>query len=97
MKLGFYRNPIILKIILCKTKLLSTLRERMKEKTFNHGNPFNIDINNHIEFIQKDLENDINEQFWKFIKSKLLEVYMDNQQDLVANIKLIINKTIIKQ
>ncbi len=89
-------NDITL-IITCKTKDFTTIKKRIKDKCFLFGNPFNLDINNHIEYIQKDLEDDSNKYFWCFKKSKLLDIFMDNEKEIEVNIKLIkdlINKRI---
>ncbi len=78
-------------IILCKTKLLSTLRERIKEKEFNYGNPFNLDINEHISFIENDLNQDICSKFWISKNFTFIDIFMENSDDLKAN-ELLINK-----
>jgi len=83
-------NDLIL-VILCKTKLLSTLRERMKEKTFNHGNPFNIDTNKHIKFIENELNQDICSKFWISKNFTFFDVFMENLDDLKEN-ELLIKK-----
>jgi len=79
------------KVILCKTKLLSTLRERIKEKTFNHGNPFNLDIKEHIKFIENELNQDLCSKFWISKNFTFIDVFMENLDDLKAN-KLLIKK-----
>ena len=78
-------------IITCKTKNFTTIKKRIKNKRFLFGNPFSLDINNHIEYIQKDLEDDSNKSFWCFKKSKLLNIFMDNEKEIETNIKLIID------
>ena len=83
-------NDIIV-VILCKTRNFSTIKKRIENKHFSFGNPFNLDIKNHIEYIQKDLEDDSNKSFWFFKKSKLLNIFMDNEKEIEANIKLIID------
>ena len=83
-------NDLIL-VILCKIKLLSTLGERMKEKTFNHGNPFNIDTNEHTRFIENELNQDICSKFWISKNFTFIDVFMENLDDLKAN-ELLIKK-----
>ena len=72
-------------IILCKTKLFSTLKERIKEKEFNYGNPFNLDINKHIKFVDNELNQDICSKFWFSKNFKFMEVFMENLADLKVN------------
>ena len=78
-------------VIRCKTKLLSTLRKRIIEKTFNHGNPFNLDIKEHIKFIENELNQDLCSKFWISKNFIFIDIFMENLDDLKVN-ELLIKK-----
>ena len=80
-------------IILCKTKLFSTLRERVKEKKFNYGNPFKLDIYKHIHFVENELNQDLCSKFWLSKNFSFIEVFMENLDDFKVN-ELLIQKLI---
>jgi len=81
-------------IILCKTKLISTLRERIKEKEFNYVNPFNIDINEHIQFVENELNQDICNKFWSSNNFKFFELFAEDLND-IKEIEKILNKKLL--
>ncbi len=81
-------------IFLCKTKLLSTLRERIEKKAFDYGNPFNIDINEHILYIEDNIKQDICSKFWISNKFRFAEVFMEGLDDIKSNENLL--KTMLK-
>lgn len=72
-------------ILLCKTKFFSTLSERIKEKEFNYGNPFNLDINEHIRFVENELNQDLCSKFWLSKNFKFFELFMETLDDLKVN------------
>ncbi len=74
-------------VILCKTRIFSTIQERIKSKKFNYKNPFGIKIENHIEYIENELEEDIIKKFWKKENFQFLEIYMDELNDLKINLE----------
>ncbi len=74
-------------VILCKTRIFSTIQERIKSKKFNYKNPFGIKIENHIEYIEKELNEDIIKNFWRKENFQFIEVYMDKLNDLKINLE----------
>ncbi len=76
-------------VILCKTRIFSTIQERNKSKKSNYKNPFGIKIENHIEFIEKELNEDIIKNFWRKENFQFIEVYMDKLNDLKINLEKI--------
>lgn len=75
-------------IVLCKTRDFTTIRERVAVKSFNYESPFEIDINEHINFIRNELNDDASTNFWISDNFKLIKVYMDDLNELRLNIEL---------
>lgn len=66
--------------------------ERLKYKDFNKNFPFKTDIQNHIKYIKKELNNKSLEEFWEIQNSIFLNIYMDNTDDLTESFNKIIKK-----
>ena len=62
-------------VVICKTNDLDTLKKRIQSKQYGYKNPFDIDINKHMEFIQREIENDISSGFWR--RDKIKEIVFD--------------------
>ena len=78
-------------VIICKTNDLNTLKKRIQSKQYGYKNPFDIDINKHIEFIQREIENDISSGFWR--RDKIKEIVFDMNE---RNMDEIIDAILIK-
>lgn len=76
-------------IILCRTSDFSKIHERLQLKKYDYKNPFDIDINEHIYFIENEIKKDISENFWNSEQFQFIEVNMDTLNDLESNIHLI--------
>ena len=74
-------------VILCKTRIFSTVQERIKSKKFNYKNPFDIKIENHIEYIENELNEDIIKNFWRKENFQFIEIFMDKINDLNINME----------
>jgi len=74
-------------VILCKTRIFSTIQERIKSKKFKYKNPFDIKIENHIEYIEKELNEDIIKNFWRKENFQFIEIFMDKINDLNINLE----------
>lgn len=74
-------------VILCKTRIFSTIQERIKSKKFRYKNPFDIKIENHIEYIENELKEDIIKNFWRKENFQFIEAYMDKLNDLKINLE----------
>lgn len=85
--LEFSNIPVL--VVLCKTKLKSTLMGRIKLKAFNHLNLLNLDIHEYIRIVENELNQDICSKFWPSKNFKFLEVFMENLHDLRMNVLLI--------
>lgn len=79
-------------IIHCKNRDFSLIFERLKHKELNKNFPFDTDIENHITFIKKELDDKSLEDFWEIKDSILINVYMDTTDDLTENIIFITNQ-----
>ena len=78
-------------IILCKTRDFNLIIERIGNKRFAYTHPFDIDINEHIHFVEEELNLDIENKFWNCEEFEFFEVYMDNTDDIDVNIEKIRN------
>lgn len=74
-------------VILCKTRELTLIIERFKKKEFKYRNVFEIDFDKHINFIEKELENDVLSGFWDDPPYfTFVNVYMNTLEDLNKNL-----------
>ncbi len=78
------------RIFVCKTRDIRINLERLERKRFNYVFPFPKDLKQHIYDVQKELENDLEAGFWNWKKSELWNVYMDTEEDLTENRKLLL-------
>ena len=84
-----------------KTRDFSKIIERVNQKKFSYNNIFDIDKEDHIKYIEKELKKDISNRFWTLTNSKFKVLFMDNLDDLNNNISnlrkiLIVDKNQIK-
>lgn len=88
-------------IIRCKTRDISKINERVNQKKFSYNNIFDIDKEDHIKYIEKELKKDISNKFWTLTNSKFKVFFMDNLDELNYNISnlrkiLIVDKNQVK-
>lgn len=76
-------------VLVCRTKKFETIIERVKYKKYNYTSPFNINISNHIYFVENEINNDLKNKFWITDKIKVIEIYMDNTEDIQKNLNLL--------
>lgn len=81
-----------LMLIQCKNRNFSIILERLIHKKLSEKFPFNTDIETHVNYIKKELDNESLEGFWKFKKSIFINIFMDNFHDLTENVRIIANK-----
>ena len=79
-------------IIRCNTRKFSTILERLKDKELNMSFPFNTDVENHVQFIEEELNKGTLERFWELLNSFFIEIYMNNLEDLIEGIEKIMDK-----
>ena len=78
-------------IVSCKNRDFNLIIERIGNKKFAYRHPFDIDIKEHIHFVKKELNLDIEKKFWNCEEFEFIEVYMDDNKDLIRNVKNIPN------
>lgn len=79
-------------IVLCKVRDIATIRERLKLKKYRYKIIFDVDINEHINFIENEIKKDLAENFWESEHFRFTEVKMDTLDDLKSNLSLIIKE-----
>ncbi|GEM_PF-3297520 len=72
-------------IIVCKTRDIKVNLERLKRKKFNYIFPFPKDLKKHIYDVEAELEKDLEKGFWSWPKSKVIEIFMDTEEDFRYN------------
>lgn len=82
-------NDIKVMIILCLTREFSLIKKRAGNKKFLYTPPFDIDLEEHVKFINKELSNDLTNNFWNMPHFELVQFYMDDFNDLNSNIESI--------
>ena len=76
-------------VIVCRTDSLSINLQRLKSKNYSYAHPFDIDIQKHVFFVEKELTKDLENGFWKLKNFIVIEVFMNRPDDIEKNIEKI--------
>jgi len=76
-------------VIVCRTDSPSINLQRLKSKNYSYAHPFDIDINKHVFFVEKELIRDLESGFWELKNFTVLEVPMNTPDDIERNIEKI--------
>ena len=76
-------------IILCKTRNFDLLLERIDDKTFSYTHPFEVSPHAHVQYVEEESIKNLEDKFWSCKGFKFIEVFMDDESDLLLNIKKI--------
>ncbi len=67
-------------VVICKINNVDLLKERIKYKVYDYESPFNIEIDHHIEYIQREIEDAIRSNFWCGEKIKQIVIELDEKE-----------------
>ena len=76
-------------IILCKTRKFDLILKRIDNKTFSYIHPFDVHPKEHAQYVNQESKQNLKNNFWNCKDFKFIEVFMDNENDLLLNIEKI--------